>query len=207
MLVRYQQGRLDELAPLIVDVAAQNPGIPAYQACVGMTHLEAGEHEEALEMLERGAADGFASVKPDSAWFDAMAIYSALAIELRAVEPAKRLVALITPYRDQIPFQGLTIHEPISYYLGALLAVLGREQEATGCFEQSLELCARGNMRFAEAQTQLAWGRMLATSESADDRQRARTLLEKACATAKARSYSTIARRADQAMQRLEAAG
>ncbi len=207
MLVRYQQGRLDELAPLVVDVAAQNPGIAAYQACVGITHLEAGEHEEALEVLERGAADGFASVTPDSAWFDAMAIYAAQAIELRAEGPARRLVELISPYRDQIPFQGLTIYEPASYYLGALLSVLGREQEAATCFEQALELCARGEMKFAQAQTELAWGRMLASSESADDRPRARTLLEQARTAAKAYGYAAIERRVAQAIQPLEATG
>ncbi len=206
MVVRIQQGRMDELAELVRDVAEQNPRIAAYQACVVLSHLEAGEEQEALALLEQAAEDGFAWVFPDTAWFDAISVYSRAAIELEARRAAENLVLLIAPHHEQVPFQGLTNHEPMSCLLGGLLVVLRRDAEAETYLAEAEGLCKRGNMRFAQAQTELSWGRMLAKRDGDEDRQRARAMLERARAAAVANGYRAIERRATRALDALRPA-
>jgi tetratricopeptide (TPR) repeat protein len=204
MVIRIQQGRLPELADLVRDVAEQNPRIAAYQACQVLTHFEAGEEAEALAMLEQAADDGFARVFPDTAWLDAISVYSRSAIELEAVGPAEHLAALIAPHHDQVPFQGLIVHEPLLYFLGGLLAVLGRYDEAETYLSEAAALCERENMRYAQAQTELSWGRMLARRNGDGDRQRAWAMLERAHARALTNGYRAVERRAERWLEALQ---
>jgi class 3 adenylate cyclase len=204
MIVRIQQGRLAELADLVRDIAEQNPRIAAYQACRMLTHLDAGEDAEALALLEEAAVDGFTWVFPDTAWFDAISIYARASIELEARRPAEHLVPLIAPHHEQVPFQGLTVHEPMSCFVGGLLAMLGRDEEADTYLSEAAAICERGGMRFARAQTDLSWGRMLARRSAAEDRQRARTMLERAHDTAVANGYRAIERRAARTLEALQ---
>ena len=200
MVTRYQQGRLAELAPLISDVAEQNPGVAAYQAAVALGHTEAGNDAEALALLERASADGFAGILRDVTQLDAVAIYVRVTTELGARGPAEPLLAFLAPYREQLVFQGVSVHDPVSYYLGALSAVLGRDEAAESHFAEALEMSMRGRMRFAQAQTQLAWGRMLMARPAASQQHRARAFLEEARATASVHGYGAVERRALRAL-------
>ena len=203
IIVRIQQGRMDELAALVAEIAEQNPRIAAYQACVAASHLDAREDQEALVLLEMAAEDSFDWVFPDTAWFDAIAVYCRVATELSARGPAEHLIRLIEPYHDQIPFHGLTVHEPTSCLLGGLLSVVDRDAEAEGYLAEAMEVSRRGNMKFAQAQSQLAWGRMLARRTDSGDRERARAMLEKAHASATANGYQAIGRRAARSLEQL----
>ena len=203
MLTRLQQGRLHELHSLISDVAAQNPNVPAYQACLALSYVEAGQDGEALGILERASDDGFRGEHPDAAWSDAVSLYARVAAELSSEVPASQLVSLLEPYRDQIPFQGITAHEPISFHLGTLLSVLGRGDEAEGYFAHALELCSRGSMHYAQARTELAWGRMLSRRANPTDRERGRSMLDRARDAAVARGYGAVERSADRSIQAL----
>ncbi len=201
MVTRYQQGRLAELASLISDVAEQNPGVAAYQAAVALGHTEAGNDAEALGLLERASVDGFVDILRDVTQLDAVAIYVRVTTELGASGPAEPLLEFLAPYRDQLVFQGVSVHDPVSYYLGGLSAVLGRDEAAESYFAEALEMSMRGRMRFAQAQTQLAWGRMLLARPAASQQQRARALLEQARATASVHGYGAVERRALRALQ------
>jgi len=200
MLARYQQGRLGELGPLIEDVARQNPRVAAYQACLAASRLEEGRDDEALLLLEAASGSGFSNVHPDPAWLDALSMYGRVAIELGVREPAALLVTLLAPYRDQIPFQGLTVHEPLACHLGGLLALLDRHQDADASYARSLDLCLRGGMRFAEAQTRLGWGRLLARSADTEARRRGLAMLAEARTIAAEGGYRSIERRVEQAL-------
>ena len=194
--VRQEQGRLGELTSLIAQLASDNPRITAYHAALCLAHLEAGESVEALELLHGRATNGFASVNHDTAWMDAMANYAKTAIELQAAGPAVLLMAVLEPFHDQIPFEGLLSQEPIATHLGGLAAVLGLHDRAEAYLEEAAALNSRGDMRFAEAYTNLLWGRMLRTRGGPGDAERARALLEQARSSADTRGYATVERRA-----------
>ncbi len=204
MVTRYQQGRLAELASLISDVAQQNPGVAAYQAAVALGHTEAGNDAEALALLEKASADGFVGILRDVTQLDAVAIYVRVTTELGARGPAEPLLAFLAPYRDQLVFQGVSVHDPVSYYLGGLSAVLGRDEAAESYFAEALEMSMRGRMRFAQAQIQLAWGRILMARPAASQQHRARAFLEEARATASVHGYGAVERRALRALCALQ---
>jgi hypothetical protein len=193
---RLEQGRLGELTSLIAQLASDNPRITAYHAALCLAHLEAGESVEALELLHGRATDGFASVNHDTAWLDAMANYAKTAIELQAAGPAVFLMAVLEPFHDQIPFEGLLSQEPVATHLGGLAAMLGLHDRAEAYLEEAAALNARGGMRFAEAYTNLLWGRMLRTRGGPGDAERARALLEQARSSAATRGYAMVERRA-----------
>lgn len=52
---------------------------------------------------------------------------------------------------------------PVAALLGGLATVIGRFEEAESYFGEAAELNTRGEMQFAEAYTNLLWGRMLRT--------------------------------------------
>jgi tetratricopeptide (TPR) repeat protein len=193
---RIIQGRLGELTPLVAELVSDNPTITAYRSSLCLAHLEGGDNRAALELLERSGADGFVSVNHDTTWMDGMSNYAKTAIELQAVGPAGHLIGLLEPFHGQVPFEGLLAQAPVATDLGGLAAVLGLYDRAEAYFEEAAALNARGGMRFAEAYTNLLWGRMLRTRGAPGDENRARALLEEARASAATRGYALIERRA-----------
>ncbi len=203
MAIRFEQGRVAELGPLIAQVAADNPGVPAYHAAHAGVLLETQENQEALHILETAASDRFESLPLDAAWMDAVTNYSRAAIDLQAREPAEELLRALAPYHDQVPFTGLIPQPPVATHLGGLASVLGRYDEAEAYFAEATDLNTRGEMKFAESYTQLLWGRMLAARNGLGDVSGARQLLEQARSTAATKGYAMVERSATEALSTL----
>ncbi|MHB8671732.1 MAG: ATP-binding protein, partial [Acidimicrobiales bacterium] len=203
VIARHQQGRLGELVPLIAQAVTDHPGVPAWVAMQGWAHLEAGEVEEARGILEAATAGRFASLPPDLAWMDGVVGYAEVAIGLRAEPAARTLFDLLLPYREQVPFDGLVPQAPVSWYLGGLATVLGTYDDADEHFARAAAIATRGQMRFSEVRTELAWGQMLAERGRPGDLPRARALLTGAHAGAVERGYGGLERRAEAALGRL----
>jgi class 3 adenylate cyclase len=202
MKTRDEQGRLGELVSLIADGAEQFPSIPAYRAGLAAANLDAGDEAAARELVDEAAADSFL-MPEDSAWFDGIIYYARVVIELQLRALAEQLVELLVPYRDQVPHNGLASHPPVATYLGGLTTVLGRYEEAESYFEQAADLNTRGEMRFAEAETNMLWGRMLRARNGPGDADWARSLLEQARESAAARGYAMVERRASAELSKL----
>jgi len=195
MEIRLQQGRLGELVSLIASVAELNSAIPSYRAVLAAAHLDAGDNVSAGELVEAAAIDGFA-LPMDAAWLDGLVMYARPVIELHMSSAAKHLLDLLAPYHQQVPNDSLMCHEPVAMFLGGLATVLGRYEDAEVYFAGAADLNARGRMTFAEAHTDLLWGRMLLTRGRAGDAARARGLLERARSSAATRGYALVERRA-----------
>jgi tetratricopeptide (TPR) repeat protein len=194
-LLRLGQGRLSELVGLLEQISADTP-VQGYTAALALAHVEAGSTEAARRLLDAVVSDGFSSVPFDNAWGAAMAFYAEVSIELADKGSAATLYELFAPYHDQVPYTGLTPHEPISWYLGGLATVLGRYDEAEAHFAEAAELNSAGVRRCSEARTELACGRMLLQRDAPGDLERARGLLTRAQATAAANAYATVEQRA-----------
>jgi tetratricopeptide (TPR) repeat protein len=191
MAVRDQQGRLTELVDLIADVAEQNPGMPVYRAGLAWAHHETGDEATARVLLDAAADDAF-DLPQDSTWFDCIICYASIAVQLNLREYCEELFALLAPYDDQVPCQGVTSREPVAMYLGGMAGVLERFDAAEHYFEEADELNRRGAMRYAEAQTNLWWGRMLLARAGSAHVERADRLLERARAAAREHGYQLI---------------
>jgi len=202
MHTRYEQGRMGELVSLIADTAEQNPSIPAFRGVLAAAHLDAGDEAAARQLVDEAAADSF-SLPEDNAWFDGIINYARVVIELQLRAHGERLSELLVPFRDQVPHNGILPQPPVATYLGGLATVAGRYEEAESYFEQAAELNARGAMRFAEAEANMYWGRMLRARSGPGDTDRARILLEQARESAAARGYAMVERRASAELSNL----
>jgi len=194
MYVRHQQGRLGELVSLINQAVTENPGLPAFRPVLALAHLEAGNNATALDLLDEGAADGFASLPLDFIWMMGVTSYALIAVELRATGPAEKLYELLAPYHEQVPFIGTLGFLPAALALGGLASTLGRYDMAEAHFSAATELAARGVMKFFAARTQLDWGRMLAAQQRSGAFSRGRVLLEDARRAASTHGYAGVER-------------
>ncbi len=195
MSTRYEQGRAGELVSLIADTAEQNPSIPTFKGALAAAFLDAGDEAAARELLDEAAAHSF-SLPEDNAWFDGIIGYARVVIELQLRNRGERLIELLAPFRDQVPHNGIMPYPPVATFLGGLATVVDRYEEAESYFEQAAELNVRGKMRFAEAETNRLWGRMLRSRNGPGDPDRARSLLEQARESAASRGYALVERRA-----------
>lgn len=195
MSTRDMQGRLAELVSLIADAADRNPTIPTFKAVLAMALLEAGDQTSARNIVDQAAGMSFA-LPEDSGWFDGITNYARVVTGLQLHDYAGTLIELLAPYADQVPFNGLCPQPPVAMTIGGCATVLGRYEEAEAYFAQAAELNARGDMLFADAQTNLLWGQMLHARGAAGDIHRARELLEEAASSAASRGYAMVERRA-----------
>ena len=202
MQTRHEQGRGAELVSLIADAAEENPSMPAYRGVLAAALLDAGDEAAARELVDEAATHSF-SLPEDNAWFDGMVHYAKVVIELQLRAHGEPLIKLLVPFGDQVPHNGLIPQPPVATYLGGLATVVGRYEEAESYFEQAAELNARGAMRFAEAETNMYWGRMLRERNGPGDADRARILLQQARESAAARGYARVERRASAELSKL----
>jgi len=202
MTARFQQGRYGEVAPLIADAADQNPAIPTYKAALAAAHLDGGNEVAARQLIDEAAAQSF-SLPEDFSWLVGIVSYARVAVELQLRDHTETLFGMLAPFEDKIPNNGVNTQEPVAMHLGGLATVLGRVDDAERYFEAAAELNARGEMRFAEAQTNLLWGRMLLMRNELGDADRASELLEQARSSAVARGYAMVERRAAAALSTL----
>jgi class 3 adenylate cyclase len=197
---RWQQGRSDEVVPLIEEAARANPGIPGYWAGLARALCEADRAGEAAPLLEEATAQKFAHLPEDATWSSGMSMYADAAIALADPAAAGVLYELLEPWAGQLAYLGTISEGPLSHYVGALAEVLGLHDEADAHLGRSLEVGRRIGARFFVARTELEWGRALLGRPGREARDQARTLLESAAAGAGANGYRVVARRAEAAL-------
>jgi tetratricopeptide (TPR) repeat protein len=200
---RLQQGRLNELIPLVQDSVKRNPGLPMLQATLAIGHLQNGDRESALRLLDLAFESGFELLPFDLLWLLGVGTYAQVAVELQAEKPALRLYELLRPHVDQIPYIGSGSLEPVSLHLGALASLFSRYEEADAYFAKSMDLCARGRMHYAEARTRVEWGIMLFARGETSDADRARSLLNRAHSIAASHGYRIVEKGATTAIAKL----
>ena len=202
MKTRDEQGRLGQLVSLVADAVERNPTIPTFRAALAAAHLEAGNEIAARELVDEGAAGSF-SLPHDTGWFDGIVNYAKVVIELGLRAYCEPLITQLEPFRKQVPYNGLIPHPPVAAYLGGLVTVVDRFEEAESYFEQAAELNTRGEMKFAEAYTNMLWGRMLRARGRPGDAVRTRRLLEQARDGAAAHGYALVERQASSELSTL----
>jgi len=202
--VHQRRGTLDELVPLLEQMAADAPTVGrALRAVLARAHAETDRFDEASRLLEELASTDF-ELPMDSVWLTAMVEYADAAIEVDDPRYARPLFDLLVPWADQFAAIGMAGAEgPVSHYLGGLATVLGRFGEADNYFAQAAAVIERAGAKFFAAQTDLGWGRMLSKRDAPGDAQTARDLLTKAHATATEHGYGFVERRAAAALQDL----
>jgi DNA-binding SARP family transcriptional activator len=195
VMVRWDQGRLPELEPLLNQVAIDNPGIPGFRSLLELALCEADRLGDAGDHFAEDAAAGFDHVQSNPLWLSTMAQFAEVCAAVKDAGAAAVLYDLLLPWRDQIAFTGVSVDGSVAHHLGQLAHVMGRLDDADRHFAQAAAAYERmGAVNFL-ARTRLSWGRLLFDSGEPGDLDRATQLVEQAHVAAAGAGMASIERR------------
>jgi class 3 adenylate cyclase/DNA-binding CsgD family transcriptional regulator/tetratricopeptide (TPR) repeat protein len=181
--IRREQGRLDELRPIVELLAGSPDKAEAWRPGLVALLVEIGMEDAARAELERMRADAFWSVT--GALGTAALVYLTDACAaLRDVESAAHLYPRLEPLaaRTIVIGQLVACYGAADRYLGMLGAVLSDWDTAEAHFEYGLYLNRRTAAHTWTAHTAYQYARMLLMRGRAIDRPRAAELLAEAAA-------------------------
>ncbi len=176
------EGRLDEIAPAVEQLAARYPAITAWRIAAMLTHVDCGQLDEARAEFERIATDDFDAVPAIAAqWLTAVAILCEIASTLGDAKRAEKLHSMLEPFRGQTVVAGraAACWGPVSRSLGVASATVGKLDRAVEELEDGLALSERMGDRPFLAQAHLNLACVLLERGSGGDRERALELLDR----------------------------
>ncbi|MDP9331992.1 MAG: AAA family ATPase [Actinomycetota bacterium] len=194
LALRWHQGRLRELVPLVAETAESMPAIPAYGAVLALAHVESDDLDSASVLLQVQVDQRFGGLPEDLFWSVASAAYAETAIAVGSRDAAALLRDMVDPVHDQIASSTASINGAYAHYAGGLYEVLGDHGLADDRYAEALSMHERLRAPFFIARTQLAWGRALLARSSDRDVQRGLKLLAEAVELAGRHGYANIER-------------
>jgi len=177
--IRREQGRLNEVAPIVTLIAANNPGSSAWRPGLALIYRHLGLREECQAVFDALASDGFAPVPQDSLWVASLAYLSEVCAYLGDVERAATLYRLLLPYKDRAVVVGgaTACYGAAVRYLGILAVTMSDWEAAKGHFQAAMELDKRIGAWPWLAHSQCEYAAMLLGRKQGEDRQQAEALL------------------------------
>ncbi len=127
--IRWQQGRLAELAPLLTRALDEYPGIPAFRSLATLANALAGEKALASEIMATDTVTDFTDIPRDPIWIAAVTTYAHAIAELEDPAAAATLRPVLEPYRGRLAMTTISIWGLADHALGRLELLLG-EREA-----------------------------------------------------------------------------
>ncbi|MEY2432243.1 MAG: hypothetical protein QOC92_1968 [Acidimicrobiaceae bacterium] len=203
-LVRFFQGRLPELEPLLAAATEAAPALATFRAGLAVLYVELGRRDEAQAVLDDLARDGFASFPEDLMWLSGIAFCAHACGQLGDRAIASKLYELLAPYSGRCIAEGPTFLGAVDRYLGVVATVSRRWDEADSYFERALGAHVALEAEGYAALTRLDWARMLLLRGWLPDRRRARALLEDAIAGGERLGAAAIVEQAKVLLEGLE---
>jgi ATP/maltotriose-dependent transcriptional regulator MalT len=197
--LRFDQGRMEELIPLLAGALEANPGLPIFRAWLALAHCESDRPDEAERLIAGSAGERFEDVRHDIIWAPTMGLYAEVCARIGAQEPAAVLYDALWPYADQLIFNATTTGGSIARHAGQLAAVLGRYDDAERHFAHAATTHAELEAPGFLARTRCDWALALLERGGPADAGRAQRLLDEATAAAREIGAAGIERRAAEA--------
>jgi DNA-binding SARP family transcriptional activator len=194
--LRWDQGRMEELVPLLAGALEANPGLEIFRAWLALAHVECDRPEEAERLLSISAGERFEDVREDIIWTATMSLYAEVAARIGARAPAALLYDALAPYADQLVFNATTTLGSIARYAGQLAAALGRYDDAERHFAHAATTHAELEAPGFLARTNCDWALALLERGGPRDAERAQRMLDDATAAAREIGAAGIERRA-----------
>jgi AAA ATPase domain len=185
MGMRWAQARLREMQPELKRFADGYPAMPVFRAAHALACYEGGRVADARRELRLLAPRRFAAVPRDNVWLLAMAFLSETCERLEDPERAEMLYELLSPFDGRnVVSPDAIFAGPVSRYLGLLAATRQEREAAEAHFTTAWEQAVADGARPWMARTRFDHARMLLSSDSGAERERAVSLLEEARALA-----------------------
>lgn len=141
--IRWQQGRLGELAPLLNAALEHHPGLPGFRSLVALTRLASGDTDGAREVIAVDSAERFETLPRDPTWFAGVVTYAHVAAELDDERSADPLHALLQPLLGRLATTSVSVWGLTDHAVGRLAATLGDGDEAVKLLDRSIHEYAR----------------------------------------------------------------
>jgi tetratricopeptide (TPR) repeat protein len=173
VVLRRDQGRLEEIEGQVRRVADENPTYPILHCARALMVAELGHRAEAGELLE-GLVGSLAF---DEEWLLGMGFLAETAYAVGDGGSAAAIYEALRAYPDRVAIGLPEVSTgAVARPLGLLATTLARWDEAEGHFETALDMNARIGARSWLAHTQHDYAEMLATRDAPGDAERARAL-------------------------------
>ena len=185
-MIRFEQGRLGELEPMLKAYAEQFPMLDVLRSGIALAYVQSGRSAEARAEFEYLARNDFSSLRRDWNWLGAMAVATEVCVFLRDRDRARRLYEMLAPYADRCIMVGWceVSYGGVARYLGMLCALLQQYDESERYFEAALAMHKRLGALPLLAHSQFQFAEMLMSRGGVDDREQASKLIEAALKTA-----------------------
>jgi DNA-binding SARP family transcriptional activator/tetratricopeptide (TPR) repeat protein len=186
LLLRRDQGRLEEIDALVAKQVAEAPHIPGWQVAQAVVDHGLGRRSAARRRLAALVADRVAGLPRDWLWLATATVLADVCADLGALEEAEELRAALSTFSGQVAVLGHGVAA-----IGAVDGPLGRletMQKQWGPAEQHLADAMALNRRIdaapALARTQLGYAELLLRRGDPGDYGQAAGLIDEASATA-----------------------
>jgi class 3 adenylate cyclase/tetratricopeptide (TPR) repeat protein len=199
-VIRYEQGRLDEILEIQEQAVEEAPLLEAYASALALSYCELEDTEKARAALQGVAAGGF-DVTPTPSSKAALGFLAEVASRLDERDAAEALHGRLLPWRDQLSYTGVTMFGPIERYLGLTSTCLARYEEADEHFRRSAATCERIEAPTWLARTRHEWALMLLRRGEPRDREDAESLLAQALEAASEYGCRSLERRVRAAIE------
>jgi tetratricopeptide (TPR) repeat protein len=187
LVLRREQGRLNEVKPIVKDFAERYPAVPGWRGFLAQLYSEEGCMVQAQNEFEQLAVDSFSVLPRDYTWLSSVAFLSEVCASLGDADRAAMLYQLLLPYAERNVVAGRlsACVGPVARFLGMLARMMGRYGEAAQHFEEALASGRRMGARPLMARTQYEYGALILAHSRPDELDKARSLIGQALATAR----------------------
>jgi hypothetical protein len=189
MSIRWLQGRDIEMLPMVEEIAGSpglNPAEFAFQATAASLAARDGQREKAEQRLDRLLEPGLEALPESSTWLAGMLAIVEAARALDDRELARRAYTVLLPYAALpiMPSLAVTCFGSVERVLGLAALVFGDRSAAVAHLERAVAANRDlGNLPVT-AVTRADLAEALTVRCEPGDRDRARELVERACADA-----------------------
>ena len=195
-MIRYEQGRTDEVVEMLTRAAAKETVSPLTFASLALALVELGDLEQARAAVARVAADDFASMATDHSLTYGLTMLAQACARIGDIGWTEALHRQLVPFRGTIATTWSQSMGAVDHFVGLLDTVAGRYDQAEECFGVAAAVHERVGAPAWIARTRLEWASMLLTRGRAEDVGTAREYLDQALATARQYGLGGIERRA-----------
>jgi tetratricopeptide (TPR) repeat protein len=158
--IRREQGRINEIADLLIDAARDNPGLAVLRATVGIVHCDRDDLDAARASFA-GDDDFLDSFPYDFTWMSAMTNLADVAVALGDRDAAEGILRRLEPYANQnVAVAGVCVGSA-SRPIARLQALLGHDDIADAAFGYALEHNRQLGAPFWVAHTELDYAQAL----------------------------------------------
>jgi hypothetical protein len=151
------EGRHDELLSLVEPLMDGQQSVDiTFRVAHAICCLEVGETAVPRALLREAIERGIDAIPDDLIRSTTLLGYSILALDLEDVAAAAVLLPAIEPFVDEVSFNGVTSQGPVAAYVGKLLTLLGRHDDAEGRLLQALTMAEAFGWDYHVASTLIA---------------------------------------------------